>query len=488
MSELHQLSAREIADGVRSKKFTARDVAASSLNAIKRTNGKLNAYLTVLEQEALAIADAVDAKIKAGKPVGKLAGVPIALKDNLMLTGAKTTCASKILGNYIAPYDAFVVKRLKDEDAVFVGKTNLDEFAMGSSTENSAFGPTRNPWDTARIPGGSSGGSAAAVATRTVPIALGSDTGGSIRQPASLCGVLGLKPTYGRVSRYGVIAFASSLDQIGPFTHTAQDMALVMSVISGKDPADSTSVDEPVPDFSAEAAKSIKGLKIGIPNEYFIEGVDPEVTKAVNAAAETMKKLGAEVKKISLPNSGAALAVYYILAPSEASSNLARFDGMRYGFRSPGASNLIEQYAIDRRDGFGPEVTRRIMIGTYALSSGYYDAYYAKAQKVRTLIKRDFDTAFKDVDLILTPVSPTPAFKLGEKVGDPLTMYLSDIFTIPCNLAGIPGISVPCGFSSENLPIGVQFYADLFKDDLLIRAAAAYLNETGFHRKTPAVT
>jgi len=487
MDALHQKSAREIADGVNGKKFSAKEVATSSLTAIKKLNGQTNAYLTILEKEALVQAEAVDKKIASGANGGRLAGVPVALKDNLMLTGARTTCASKILGDYMAPYDAFVVKKMKDEGAVFMGKTNLDEFAMGSSTENSAFGPTRNPWDLARIPGGSSGGSAVAVATRTVPIALGSDTGGSIRQPASLCGVLGMKPTYGRVSRYGVVAFASSLDQIGPFTHNVEDMALALEVISGQDAADSTSVNEPVPDYSAELTKGVKGLRVGIPKEYFVEGMDPEVKTAVMLAADTLHELGAEVKPISLPNSDAALAVYYILAPSEASSNLARFDGMRYGFRTPGAVNLIEQYGLNRRDGFGPEVKRRIMIGTYALSSGYYDAFYSKAQKVRTLIKRDFDAAFAQVDLILTPVSPTPAFKLGEKVDDPLTMYLSDICTIPCNLAGIPGISVPCGLSSGDLPIGVQFYANLFQDQTLIRAAAAYLKATNWHKKIPAL-
>ncbi len=487
MTAPHQLSAVEIAAGVRTKKFSAKEVAQSSLNAIKTLNPQTNAYLTILESEALAQAEAVDRQVASGQTSGKLLGVPVALKDNLMLTGARTTCASKILGNYIAPYDAFVVEKMKAEGAVFVGKTNLDEFAMGSSTENSAFGPSKNPWDTTRTPGGSSGGSAVAVATRTVPIALGSDTGGSIRQPASLCGILGYKPTYGRVSRYGVVAFASSLDQIGPFTHTPEDLALAMNVISGKDERDSTSVDEPVPDFSAELGKGVKGLRVGIPSEYFVEGMDPEVKKAVLDAAETLKKLGADVKPISLPNSDSALAVYYILAPSEASSNLARFDGMRYGFRNPDAKNLIEQYGLNRRDGFGAEVKRRIMIGTYALSSGFYDAFYSKAQKVRTLIKRDFDAAFTQVDIILTPVAPTPAFKLGEKSNDPLTMYLSDICTIPCNLAGVPGVSVPCGLTKSGLPIGVQFYADLFKDPLLVRAASAYLAETGWHKKLPAL-
>ena len=484
--ELNQLSATEIADGVRSKKFSATDVVKASLAAIKKTN-TLNAYLSVAEQSALEAAKAVDSKIQAGLPAGRLAGVPVAIKDNMMVKGQPVTCASKILGNYVAPYDAHVIEKLLAEDAIMIGKTNLDEFAMGSSTENSAFGPTRNPWDSSRIPGGSSGGSAVAVATRTVPIALGSDTGGSIRQPASLCGILGMKPTYGRVSRYGVVAFASSLDQIGPFTHTAGDMALAMSVISGRDERDSTSVDKPVPDFSAEMNKSLKGLRIGIPKEYFVEGMDAEVEKAVMESAQVLKKMGAELKDISLPNSDSALAVYYILAPSEASSNLARFDGMRYGFRNPDAANLIEQYGMNRRDGFGPEVKRRIMIGTYALSSGYYDAFYSKAQKVRTLIKRDFDKAFADVDVILTPVSPTPAFKIGEKADDPLTMYLSDICTIPCNLAGIPGISVPCGFTNGKLPIGVQFYTNLFQDSLLLQVTNAYLKETGWHSRVPAL-
>lgn len=479
------LSACDIAEGIKQKKFTAVEIARASLDAIKKHNKELNIYITVLDEMAIQMAEAVDKKVKDGAPLGALAGVPIAIKDNIMVKGSRTTCASKIFGNYIAPYDATVIARLRAADAVFVGKTNLDEFAMGSSTENSAFGPTKNPWDPACIPGGSSGGSAVAVATRTVPISLGSDTGGSIRQPASLCGILGMKPTYGRVSRYGLVAFASSLDQIGPFTNSAEDMAAVLSVLSGKDPHDSTSVDKGVPNFSNEVGSSVRGLKVGIPKEYFVDGMDEEVKKAVMESAQVLKKLGCELKDISLPNSDAALAVYYVLAPSEASSNLARFDGMRYGFRSEGANNLIEQYGFDRRDGFGPEVKRRIMIGTYALSSGYYDAYYAKAQKVRTLIKRDFDIAFKDVDLILTPVAPTPAFKMGEKTNDPLTMYLSDIFTIPCNLAGIPGISVPCGFSSKGLPIGVQYYADQFNDGLLLRLSHAYLRETGWHKKTP---
>lgn len=482
---MNTLTATEIVAGIKEKKFTAKDVAQKALGRIAQSNPALNAFLTVLDESALAAADAVDKKIQSGRPVGRLAGVPIAIKDNIMIRGVRTTCASKILGDYISPYDAHVIEKLKAEDAVFVGKANMDEFAMGSSTEHSAFGVTRNPWDKERIPGGSSGGSAVAVASRTVPISLGSDTGGSIRQPAALCGILGMKPTYGRVSRYGLVAFASSLDQIGPFTHSADDMALVLSIISGQDNQDSTSVNKPVPDFHKDLDQSIKGLRIGIPKEYFIDGIEPEVEKAVREAARVLERQGAVLKEISLPSSDAALSVYYIIAPSEASSNLARFDGMRYGFRNQKAGNLIEQYGLNRHDGFGPEVKRRILIGTYALSSGYYDAYYAKAQKVRTLIKQDFVDAFKNVDVILTPVSPTPAFKIGEKTDDPLTMYLSDIFTIPCNLAGIPGLSVPCGFTKNNLPIGVQFLGNYFEDGMLLRVAASYLKETKWNEKTP---
>ncbi len=482
---LNELSAREITEGIKSRTFKTKDVVQASLACVDKTNKDLNTYLTVLHDDALRQAEEIDKKVEEKRPLGPLAGVPVAIKDNIMVRKVRTTCASKILGNYKAPYDAFVTERLRAADAVFIGKTNMDEFAMGSSTEFSAFGVTRNPWEKSRIPGGSSGGSAVAVAARTVPLSLGSDTGGSIRQPAGLCGVLGMKPTYGRVSRYGLVAFASSLDQIGPFSHSVEDMAVMLNIISGKDLRDSTSVDKAVPNFSDELAKPIKGLKVGLVKEYSIGGLDKEVEKAVKDTAAVLKKLGAEIKEISLPNSDYALAVYYIIAPSEASSNLARFDGMRYGFRNAKAANLIEQYGFNRDDGFGPEVKRRIMIGTYALSSGYYDAYYAKAQKVRTLIKNDFDQAFKEVDLILTPVSPTPAFKIGEKSDDPLTMYLSDIFTIPSNLAGIPGISVPCGFNSQGLPIGAQFYANHFQDGLLIRVAQSYLKETLWNKKTP---
>ncbi|MFN0117170.1 MAG: Asp-tRNA(Asn)/Glu-tRNA(Gln) amidotransferase subunit GatA [Elusimicrobiota bacterium] len=483
--KLHEQSALQIAKGVRDGSFTAQEVVESSLIAIAKQQPPLNAYITVLESAAIESAKKVDLKKKSGQKLGPLAGVPVAIKDNIMIAGVRTTCASKILGDYKAPYNAHIIDQFNDADAVFVGKTNMDEFAMGSSTEHSQFGLTRNPWNKDCIPGGSSGGSAVAVASRTVPISIGSDTGGSIRQPASLCGVLGLKPTYGRVSRYGLVAFASSLDQIGPFTHSPEDMALAMSVISGWDAKDSTSVDRPVPAFESEINQPLKGLRIGIPKEYFVSGMDPEVEKATRDAAEILKNLGCEIVEVSLPHSEMALAVYYIIAPSEASSNLARFDGMRFGFRNNQANNLIEQYAFNRRDGFGPEVKRRIMIGTYALSSGYYDAFYLKAQKVRTLIKQDFENVFKSVDALITPVAPTPAFKIGEKVDDPLTMYLSDIFTIPANLAGVPGISIPAGFSSKGLPIGVQFLSDIFNDSLLMRISNLFLKETQWHQKAP---
>lgn len=483
--KVNELTAKEIAAGVKAKKFSAREVAEASLAAVKAENKALNSYVTILEESALKAAAAVDAKISKGESVGRLAGVPMAIKDNMMIKGAKTTCASHILGDYIAPYDAFVIEKLKKEGAIFVGKTNMDEFAMGSSTETSYFGKARNPWNKDCIPGGSSGGSAITVASRSVPLSLGSDTGGSIRQPASFCGVLGMKPTYGQVSRFGLVAFASSLDQIGPFAHDPEDMATLLSVISGHDGQDSTSVDRPVPEFTSEIGQPVKGLKIGIPKEYFIDGMDPEVEKAVRAAAEVLKKQGAELIDVSLPHTEYAVAVYYVVATAEASSNLARFDGMRYGFRNQDAANLIEQYKFNRRDGFGAEVKRRIMIGTYSLSSGYYDAYYAKASKVRTLIKQDFEEAFKKVDVILTPTSPTPPFKLGEKVNDPLTMYLSDIFTIPTNLAGIPGLAAPCGLSSAGLPIGVQFNSKAFNDPILIRVTDAYLKQAGWHLKKP---
>lgn len=476
------LSAAEIARKVRAKELSARDVAKSFLDRAHGWDKSIKAFLSFNDDAALAQADAVDRAVSAGKDPGPLAGVPVAVKDNLCVTGTKTTCASKILENFTANYDATVIEKVRAAGAVFIGKTNLDEFAMGSSTENSAFFTTRNPWDVSRIPGGSSGGSAAAVAARLAPLALGSDTGGSIRQPAALCGVVGLKPTYGRVSRFGLVAFASSLDQIGPFSTTVADAALLLQVLAGHDPKDSTSARVPVPDYSASLGRGVKGLRVGLPKEYFIDGMDPEVNRAVRQAVSTLESLGATVKEVSLPHTDAGLSVYYVIAPSEASANLARFDGVRYGHRSPRATSLLEQYEFSRDEGFGPEVKRRIMLGTYALSSGYYDAYYLKAQKVRTLIKQDFDQAFESVDVIATPTAPTAAFKAGEKSDDPLQMYLSDVFTISCNLAGLPGLSLPCGFTSNGLPIGLQLLGKPFDEETVFAAAAAYEKATQWNR------
>lgn len=413
-----------------------------------------------------------------------LTGIPIAVKDNICTAGIRTTCASRILENFIPPYESTVTQRLKKAGYILTGKTNMDEFAMGSSTENSAFGVTKNPWDISRIPGGSSGGSAAAVAADECIAALGSDTGGSIRQPAALCGVVGLKPTYGMVSRFGLVAFASSLDQIGPITKTVYDAALIMNFIAGHDPKDSTSAPYPPKDFTRDLGRDIKGLKIGIPEEYFIEGTDKEVKDAVLSAVKILEDMGAVAIRISLPHTGYAVATYYILATSEASSNLARYDGVKYGLRIRG-EDLIDMYMKTRSEGFGEEVKRRIMLGTYALSSGYYEAYYRKAQQVRTLIKKDFEDAFKSVDVIITPTSPTPAFKIGERISDPLKMYLSDIFTISVNLAGIPAISIPCGFSSENLPIGLQIMGKHFDEETILQVAYAYEQATGWYRRKP---
>jgi aspartyl-tRNA(Asn)/glutamyl-tRNA(Gln) amidotransferase subunit A len=415
-------------------------------------------------------------------------GMPLAVKDNVCTEGVRTTCASRILGDFVPPYDATVVARLRERGYLLLGKTNLDEFAMGSSTENSAFGPSRNPWGLSLVPGGSSGGSAAAVAADECAAALGSDTGGSIRQPAAFCGVVGLKPTYGRVSRYGLVAFASSLDQIGPITKEVADAAILMNVLAGHDPMDATSADLPVPDYTrALKKKDLKKLKVGVPREFFTEGLDPEVERAVMAAVEELKALGGEVKDISLPMTDAAVATYYLIATAEASSNLARYDGVRYGLRSKQTRTLLELYTKTREEGFGPEVKRRIMLGTYALSAGYYDAYYGKAQAVRTLIRRDFEAAFREVDLIVTPVTPTPAFKLGEKIEDPLQMYLSDIYTISVNLAGNPAISVPCGFSQAGLPIGLQLIGRPFEEETLLRGAHAYEQATNWRARRPAI-
>lgn len=475
MTDFFRQSARALALGVRRGEFSAVDVATHFLSRVKAFDPTLKAFLSLLEEAALAQARAVDQQVSRGEDPGPLAGVPVAVKDNICVAGTRTTCASKILENFRAPYDATVIERLKKAGAVFLGKTNLDEFAMGSSTENSAFFTTRNPWDVERIPGGSSGGSAVAVAARLAPLALGSDTGGSIRQPAALCGVVGLKPTYGRVSRYGLVAFASSLDQIGPFAWNAEDAALLYQVIAGHDPRDSTSLPKTVePSFQFSGERPLAGVGVGLPKEYFIDGMDPEVEAAVRTSVRLCEQLGARVEEVSLPHSEAALAVYYVLAPSEASANLARFDGVRYGYRTPRAGNLLEQYERSRDEGFGPEVKRRILLGTYALSSGYYDAYYLKAQKVRTLLQQDFTKAFEKVDLLLTPTTPTPAFRRGEKTDDPLQMYLSDVFTITCNLAGIPGVSVPCGISSQGLPIGLQMLGRPLEEARLLAASQAF--------------
>ncbi|MBI3297075.1 MAG: Asp-tRNA(Asn)/Glu-tRNA(Gln) amidotransferase subunit GatA [Elusimicrobia bacterium] len=487
MSALTELSARALADGVRKGEFTARAVADAHLARVAAVDPKVQAFLKVLGAEAMAAAEAVDAKRAAGKPLGSLAGVPVALKDNICLTGAQTSCASRILEGYAAPYDATVTERLKAADAVILGKTNMDEFAMGSSTENSAYFPTRNPWDLERVPGGSSGGSAAAVAAGMAPLALGSDTGGSIRQPGALCGIVGLKPTYGAVSRYGLVAFASSLDQIGPLARSADDAALALSVIGGHDPKDSTSLPGPARDYLAESAGDLKGLRLGLPREYLESGLEPDMRRALDASLDALKARGAVVRDVGMPHTRYALSVYYIIAPSEASSNLSRFDGVRFGPRKTGpGGSLLELYEESRGAGFGPEVKRRIMLGAYALSSGYYDAYYLKAQKVRTLIKADFDAAFGEVDLLVTPTTPGPAFRFGEKTDDPLQMYLSDVFTLPCNLAGVGGVSVPAGLSASGLPLGVQFMARSGEDHLLVRAARA-VEEAGLFKGAPAL-
>jgi aspartyl-tRNA(Asn)/glutamyl-tRNA(Gln) amidotransferase subunit A len=479
------LTAFDIAEKVRSQEMKAEAVTTAYLDRIRNLEPRIHAFNEVFHDKALQQAKTIDARVAKGEAVGPLAGVPIAIKDNMLIRGEHCTCSSKILEGFTATYDGTVIKKLRDAGAIFLGHTNLDEFAMGSSTENSAFHTTKNPWDTERIPGGSSGGSAASVAARMAPVSFGSDTGGSIRQPAALCGILGLKPTYGRVSRFGLVAFASSLDQIGPFATTAQDCALLLKVISGHDDRDSTSVNLPVTDYVTKLGRDLKGLRIGLPKEYFISGMDREIEKAVRDAVKVFEGLGATVKEISLPHTEYCLAVYYILAPSEASSNLSRFDGVRYGFSAPGTTNLLESYEKSRGAGFGPEVKRRIMLGTYALSSGYYDAYYAKAQKVRTLIKRDFDNAFKEVDVIATPTSPSPAFKPGEKVSDPLQMYLSDIFTISCNLAGLPGLSLPCGFTSGKLPIGLQLLGKPFDEETMLAMAHQYEQKAAWNKQAP---
>ena len=450
-----------------------------SVSAAERLNDELNAFLEIDREGALGRAAEVE------KGDGALAGVPIAVKDNICVRGMQASCGSRILGDYHPPYNATVIERLLNAGAVIIGKTNCDEFAMGSSNENSAFGPVRNPWDTTRVPGGSSGGSAAAVAAGIVPVALGSDTGGSVRQPASLCGVLGLKPTYGRNSRYGLVAFASSLDQVGVFAREVADVARVLGVIAGRDRHDSTTADVPVPDYAAALDGDLKGARIGFPRALFAKGLDEEVGTAVKSVVDVYRELGAEIVDVELPNAGYAIAVYYIIATAEASSNLARFDGVRYGFRAEDAPELRQMYRKTREEGFGAEVKRRIMLGTYVLSAGYYDAYYRKAQQVRTLIKTDFLNAFKTCDAIITPTAPTLAFALGEKVDDPLAMYLNDIYTVTANLAGIPGLSVPCGLSSTRLPIGFQLLGPYWSEPTLLKLAHSYLQARPFTDRPP---
>jgi len=460
---------------IRERQITATSLAEEHYRRIAAEDGEIHSFLTLSKEHAMAAAAKVDALAARGDPLPPLAGVPMAIKDVMVTRGVRTTAGSKILENYVPPYDCTAVARLRAAGAVVLGKTNCDEFAMGSSTENSAYGPVRNPRDKSRVPGGSSGGSAAAVAAGFAVATLGSDTGGSIRQPASFCGVVGLMPTYGRVSRYGLIAFASSLDHIGPFTRTVQDAAVLLGIIAGRDPLDSTSADVPVPDYAAEIGKPVRGMKIGVPAEYFTEGMDAEVRTAVEDAIQLLAaKAGCEVVPISLPHTPYAIPTYYLVATAEASSNLARYDGVRYGHRSRESRTLSEMYRRSRDEAFGPEVKRRIMLGTYALSAGYYDAYYLKAQKVRTLLARDFEEAFAKVDAIITPTSPTPAFKLGEKVDDPLSMYLADIFTVTADLVGVPGISIPCGNSREGLPIGMQIMARHFDESTLFRLGHAY--------------
>jgi aspartyl-tRNA(Asn)/glutamyl-tRNA(Gln) amidotransferase subunit A len=462
---------------------TAESLAGAFLKAIKARDANVRAFLHVDEADALQQARAVDRKRKSGLPLGSLAGVPVAIKDVLCTRGQPTTCGSKILQNFRPPYDAHVITRLRDADAVLIGKTNMDEFAMGSSTENSAFQITRNPWDLERIPGGSSGGSAAAVAACEAPLSLGTDTGGSIRQPAALCGVVGLKPSYGRVSRFGLVAFASSLDQIGPFAHTVADAALLLEAIAGHDRRDSTSVDRPVPAYGKTVEKPVKPLTVGVAREYFAAGLDAEVEKSVREAIKVYEGLGAKVEEVSLPHSPYAIATYYLVATAEASSNLARYDGVHYGHRTAVRGNLIDLYQRSRGEGFGAEVKRRIMLGTYALSSGYKDAFYLRALKVRRLIRDDFDKAFAHCDVVLGPTTPTAAFKVGEKSDDPLAMYLSDIYTISCNLAGLAGVSIPCGFTRGGLPIGLQLLAAPFEEDKLLRVARMYEGATDWHTR-----
>lgn len=481
--ELHKLTIHEAHELLRKKEVSSEELTKALYGRIKSIDDKVRAYITLDEERALQKSREVD---ETGNFIHPLTGIPAAVKDNICTKDLKTTCASKILENFVPPYDATLSTRLKSQDAIILGKANMDEFAMGSSTENSAFFATRNPWDLDRVPGGSSGGAAAAVAADECIFAIGSDTGGSIRQPAGYCGVVGMKPTYGRVSRFGLVAYASSLDQIGPITKDVTDCAIVLNAIAGHDRLDSTSADLPVPDYTQSLIPDVKGMKIGIPREYMGEGIDGKIREAVTAAAKTFENMGACCEEISLPHTEYALWAYYIIAPAEASSNLARYDGIRYGVRARDYKDLIDLYKKTRSEGFGAEVKRRIMLGTYALSSGYYDAYYLKAQKVRTLVKRDFDEAFKKYDFILVPIAPTVAFKIGENTDDPLKMYMNDVCTIPVNMAGLPGISLPCGFSG-GMPIGLQIIGKPFDEPTVLRAAYAFEQATEFHNNKPGI-
>ena len=484
--KLHTLTAHELAKLLINRDVSSEELTRKLYDHIEKTDGEIGAYITLTKDMAIGQAKEADKRIKEKKNICPLTGIPIAIKDNMCVKDVLATCGSKMLSNFVPPYNATVINKLKENGLIFLGKTNMDEFAMGSSTETSYFKVTKNPWNTNFIPGGSSGGSAAAVASDQAVLSIGSDTGGSIRQPASHCGIVGMKPTYGRVSRYGLVAFASSLDQIGPLTKDVWDCAALLKVISGYDPLDSTSLNMALPDYMSFLNKDIKNIKIGVPKEYFIEGIDEDVESSIKTAIKKLEELGAIIEEVSLPHTEYAVATYYIIAPAEASSNLARYDGVKYGHRAKGEGvdkNLLSMYENTRKEGFGAEVKRRIMLGTHTLSSGYYDAYYLKAQKVRTLIKQDFDKAFKGFDILVTPTSPTPAFKIGEKTNNPLQMYLSDIFTIPTNLAGLPAISIPCGLSKNGLPIGLQLIGNYFEEGKILQVAHAFEQSTDFHKR-----
>ena len=484
--KVHDLTIRELHDRLRRGDLTSTELTQALFDRIEDTDGKVGAYLTVCRDRGMAEARAADARLANGDASSKLLGIPFALKDILLTDGVPTTCASRILKGFTPPFDATAVRRLKEAGAVLLGKTNMDEFAMGSSTENSGFSVTHNPWNPDRVPGGSSGGSAAAVAAGQCVAALGTDTGGSIRQPAAFCGVVGLKPTYGRVSRFGVVAYASSLDQVGPITRDVADCALALRAIAGHDPADSTSVDAPVPDYAAELSRGAAGLRVGVPREYFAAGMQPEVEQAVRQGVREIEKAGAEAVEVSLPRTGYAVAAYYVIATAEASSNLARYDGMRYGPRAQ-AEDLTSTYTKSRSQGFGPEVKRRIMLGAYVLSAGYYDAYYLKAQKARTLVRQDFEAVLRQCDAIVAPTTPTTAFRIREMTEDPLRMYLSDIFTVPANLAGLPALSLPCGFDQAGLPIGLQVIGRPFDESTVLRLGHAFQQTTDWHRRRPGI-